>query len=103
MIRINIPSKSLLEKNYRKEFKYGAINIENDDQNVLKSLKIGKKDEMQLSLSFEGEDIFTVKGRISMISKKSFIFAFDNNDASITLKSKIENIIGSDIKDQILI
>lgn len=98
MMKITIPNKTILENNYRKEFKYGGINLENDDLDVLlKKLKIGNKMEVTLLFPFLDEKERNLTGRISLINKKSFVFAFDNNENSKNINEEILAIIDNNI------
>lgn len=92
MIELTIPNKEILNKNYVKEFKYGAINMDNSDQETLRNIKIGEKIEIIINLPFVNVSVKT-KGRISFISKKSIVFSFENSEESIELKNKIESIL----------
>lgn len=58
-----------------KNLKYGAINMDNSDQETLRNIKIGEKIEIIINLPFVNVSVKT-KGRISFISKKSICFFF---------------------------
>lgn len=82
MIELTIPNKETLIKNYVKEFKYGAINMDNNDQETLRNIKIGEKIEIIINLPFINISLKT-RGRISLTSKSSIVFSFENTEESI--------------------
>lgn len=95
MLKIVMPNENVLKKNYRKEFKYGAINIENKEIEITKKLEIGKREEVEITFAFDNNSKLTTKGKIAFVDLSGFVFAFDNNDHSLILKQKIEKIIGN--------
>lgn len=100
MIELTIPNKETLIKNYVKEFKYGAINMDNNDQETLRNVKVGEKIEIIINLPFVSISLKT-RGRISLISKSSIIFSFENTEESIELKNKIEEVIEGNYNNNI--
>lgn len=100
MIELTIPNKETLIKNYVKEFKYGAINMDNNDQETLRNIKIGEKIEIIINLPFINISLKT-RGRISLTSKSSIVFSFENTEEFIELKNKIEEVIEGNYNNNI--
>lgn len=92
MLKLEIKSKDVLIKNYREEFKYGAFNLELKEQN----LSIGDKVEVVVILSFENNEEYSTKARVSIIDTKGIVLAFENNETSIKLHEKIKSIVSDE-------
>lgn len=101
MIELKIPNKDILMKNYVADFKYGGLNMVNNDQETLRNIKkIGEKLEIIVNLPFLELTIKT-KCRVAFISKSSIIFSFENTTESEKLKEKIEEVIGDQRNENI--
>lgn len=102
MIKISMTRDALI-KSYTREFKYGSISMANNDQEILKNMKIGKRIELRIEIVDQDINIeeTNIKGKVAIISKNNLVIAFEHTYEAIMLKNKIEKIINGNYSNNI--